>query len=382
MSNQDQLPLPDIRFDTAPVFRNLAEALELPASLHLTKKDIVRKYYNWTILEKTFTADNDAGYIVIGNFSKPAAIYKQEFYLYLDSVTITPLSGKICKDADTVKAKLYAFHKRHSYYSPNAGGDGSPFGKATPVLPLAVFQRSGICDTILLRSDFFLPRSKDVNPSYLAQLESTMKVQRDDVRNKIMLTGYSHKSPNPKYNEIMAQDRANAVATYLVYKQGFSYDDFIITGLSKPSPGEDSSEVVELISCQPAPELTAPVIRTDTLLIPDLLFKVNSHELNTTLHASLDSLIGKISVNDSISVTVTGHTDNTGTSEYNQELSMRRAVTVADYIRTKKSGSNITQVNGMGESMPVADNNTAAGRRKNRRVEIIIYHLPKNNLSH
>ena len=67
-----------------------------------------------------------------------------------------------------------------------------------------------------------------------------------------------------------------------------------------------------------------------------------------------------------------GHTDNTGTDELNQRLSEQRAGTVRDYlVQQGMSAASITAV-GFGKTMPVADNNTAAGRQQNRRVELVV----------
>ncbi|RBL91898.1 OmpA family protein [Chitinophaga flava] len=371
MSNKDQPPFTDIRFDTALIYRNSTNCLDIPPDLQLRKADVAGSNENWTILEKTFIAGKDASCIIIGNFNKQSPPIKDEHYLYLDSITITPLDGKMCPDADTVRKALYAFHKRHSIYV-DIPGDGLHF-----LPPQSVFQRSGRCDTLLLKNDFFLPQSRNINPIYQEQLRKTMKVDRDQVHNKIFLTGYAHLSPNKKYNEIIATDRANEVARYFVYNEGFSFDDFVITGKDGYSPDGDTTELVMMVSCQPAPEITPPVIRTDTLLIPDLLFRFNSSELNVRQHVSLDSLVNRIPSGDSVTITVTGHTDDAGTSEYNQELSLRRATTVADYIRSRKPGAHITQIIGMGESMPVSDNLYAEGRRKNRRVEIVIFYPPE-----
>jgi len=72
-------------------------------------------------------------------------------------------------------------------------------------------------------------------------------------------------------------------------------------------------------------------------------------------------------------IEVDGHTDSTGTDAYNQKLSERRAAAVKEYL-IKEAGvdsSKITAV-GYGVAKPVADNKTAAGRARNRRVEILI----------
>lgn len=378
-SGASPFPYPGIAFDTAFVYRWSATPLQIPAALHFTKEDEQGKKDKWTILEKTFVAPADAGYMIIGNFDTTLAERKgkTEYYLSVDSMAITPLSGKLCEDAKTMTAKIYALHDRHHYLLEDRPVDTGlhPVKIKRIALKKTVFYTKGACDTLLLKSDFFLPNSKHINPAYQAQLEGALRKKGNELRTKIRLTGYVFKNSSGKFNEIMAQDRAQAVASYLVYEKGFSFDDFIISGVGEPPPMGDSSEMVSFISCQPAEEITVPVTRTDTLLIPDLLFAVDSHLLNRHMLNALDSLVGKIPVNDSISITVTGHTDNTGTSEHNQELSMRRAFTVANYILDKKPRSNITTVTGMGESIPAADNSTAAGRQKNRRVEIVIYHL-------
>lgn len=71
-------------------------------------------------------------------------------------------------------------------------------------------------------------------------------------------------------------------------------------------------------------------------------------------------------------VTITGHTDSSGSESYNQALSVKRAQDVADYLAGKGIAADRMTVSGMGESSPVADNGTEAGRAENRRVEVEI----------
>jgi OmpA-OmpF porin, OOP family len=69
-------------------------------------------------------------------------------------------------------------------------------------------------------------------------------------------------------------------------------------------------------------------------------------------------------------IKITGHTDSTGAAEYNQQLSLRRAQAVRDYLVKLGGNGSIMEVSGMGASVPIADNRTAAGRAQNRRVEV------------
>ena len=109
-------------------------------------------------------------------------------------------------------------------------------------------------------------------------------------------------------------------------------------------------------------------------MIPDVLFRFNSSELNTKLYKSLDSLVARIPRNDTtVQLQVLGYTDNVGTEAYNLSLSRSRAAAVADYLKGKGLEKFIRHVSGLGESAPVAPNDTQEGRQRNRRVEIIIY---------
>ncbi len=71
-----------------------------------------------------------------------------------------------------------------------------------------------------------------------------------------------------------------------------------------------------------------------------------------------------------MTISVEGHTDSTGSDNYNQGLSERRARAVADYLGTHGVNASRLRVKGYGESSSIASNDTAEGRRLNRRVEV------------
>jgi len=75
-------------------------------------------------------------------------------------------------------------------------------------------------------------------------------------------------------------------------------------------------------------------------------------------------------MNTATLVKITGHTDSIGAAEYNQQLSLRRAQAVRDYLVKLGGNASIMEVAGVGEANPIADNKTAAGRAQNRRVEV------------
>jgi outer membrane protein OmpA-like peptidoglycan-associated protein len=108
------------------------------------------------------------------------------------------------------------------------------------------------------------------------------------------------------------------------------------------------------------------------LNLPDVTFAVDSTEVSPAFQSALDRVAqSMIQYPDSL-VDVYGHTDSTGSDQYNLDLSQRRADAVARYLISRGVSSARLQAKGMGESYPVADNATADGRAKNRRVEVKI----------
>lgn len=108
------------------------------------------------------------------------------------------------------------------------------------------------------------------------------------------------------------------------------------------------------------------------LNLPDVTFAVDSTEVSPAFQAALTKVAqSMIQYPDSL-VDVYGHTDSTGSDAYNLDLSKRRADAVARYLISRGVSSARIQTQGMGESYPVADNNTAEGRGLNRRVEVKI----------
>jgi outer membrane protein OmpA-like peptidoglycan-associated protein len=102
-------------------------------------------------------------------------------------------------------------------------------------------------------------------------------------------------------------------------------------------------------------------------------FDTNKYNINTASQATLDKLSGVLVEFPDTNVLVVGHTDSTGAEEYNMTLSKNRAMAVTNYFTTTKAlNSSRFTTNWYGETSPVADNSTAEGRAKNRRVNIAI----------
>jgi len=113
-----------------------------------------------------------------------------------------------------------------------------------------------------------------------------------------------------------------------------------------------------------------------TLNMPgNITFAVDSSDISAGFYDILDSVALVLNEFDKTLVEVAGHTDSTGAEQYNQQLSERRAGSVAAYLRSRKVLGDRLMVVGAGESYPIASNDTPAGRQLNRRVEITIVPL-------
>lgn len=104
----------------------------------------------------------------------------------------------------------------------------------------------------------------------------------------------------------------------------------------------------------------------------DILFAVDSAALRSDLVADLNAVARNLQKYPDTTVQVVGHTDNTGSADYNLDLSQRRADAVAAELRAGGVSSGRIVAYGRGESQPVASNLTEEGRAQNRRVEIVI----------
>lgn len=104
----------------------------------------------------------------------------------------------------------------------------------------------------------------------------------------------------------------------------------------------------------------------------DVLFPLNSSYLTDKAKQELDKLIELLQDYPKASLIVDGHTDATGTEEYNQWLSEKRAESVKKYIVEKGLSDDRVTTYGHGQSKPVGANNTKEGRQQNRRVEVTI----------
>jgi len=109
------------------------------------------------------------------------------------------------------------------------------------------------------------------------------------------------------------------------------------------------------------------------LIMPsNITFNTAEFNIKSSFYPSLNSVAKVLYKYKDTVLDVVGHTDSVGKDQYNRELSYKRAYSVADYLAAQGVPGERLSPLGLGETQPIADNNTAYGRSQNRRVELYI----------
>ena len=104
----------------------------------------------------------------------------------------------------------------------------------------------------------------------------------------------------------------------------------------------------------------------------NITFATDSSNISSDFYGVLTSVSKVLNEYEKTYVDVTGHTDSTGAEDYNMQLSVARANSVASYLKSQGGLAQRIYTQGMGETQPIADNGTPGGRAQNRRVEIML----------
>lgn len=104
----------------------------------------------------------------------------------------------------------------------------------------------------------------------------------------------------------------------------------------------------------------------------DVSFDVGRYDIKADMRPVLDRLATTLNQHPVTTVTIIGYTDSTGSDATNNPLSVNRAAATRDYLVARGVSSTRIAIDGRGSSQPIADNATAAGRARNRRVEILV----------
>jgi OOP family OmpA-OmpF porin len=122
----------------------------------------------------------------------------------------------------------------------------------------------------------------------------------------------------------------------------------------------------------PAPRAEAPAPRPaeKKIVLRGVNFDFDKANIRADARPILDQAVTMLKEEGTITIVAEGHTDAVGSDQYNERLSVRRATAVKDYLVRGGISASRIEIRGLGESQPVASNETADGRAQNRRVEL------------
>lgn len=178
------------------------------------------------------------------------------------------------------------------------------------------------------------------------------------------------------WNYFEAEFVAQGYEKYLMVRTGFPspdkylyiyYDDFKLELIGNEKNCDPDSFIALNQSAG---------IKSEKIILKDFTFEYDTYTLKDDAKKLLDSLVNSLLDKEIKLISVNGYTDDQGSDDYNNELSLKRAESAADYLIYKGISRDIISFNGYGEKSPIASNKTEQGRNENRRVEIIIEFLP------
>jgi len=150
-----------------------------------------------------------------------------------------------------------------------------------------------------------------------------------------------------------------------------------------PAAKQEPFPVMDVKAERPPPGPARVVLTASNIAIMDKVqFETGKAELLPVSHALLDEVAKMLKDNPQVeTISVEGHTDSTGSPDFNRKLSQQRAESVAKYLSGKGVKAARMEPKGFGPDRPIADNETDAGREANRRVEFnILKQGPKKTL--
>ena len=216
---------------------------------------------------------------------------------------------------------------------------------------------------------------KDSNPitraNFPAYRDSMLNLMKDGQILEIVGL-YSEDEPAPEGFPNMGKARATALRDMLL--EFIPAERMLPVSRLITLPDDAATKPFEGIVfnyIDPTDEEEAEIVEVDDRVIIQFPFSSAEKEPDPQVDAYLEKLAGRLK-NTTEKVAITGHTDNVGSDKTNERLGRLRARHVRDILIEKGIDSGRITIDSKGESEPVADNDTEAGRRKNRRAELVL----------
>ena len=234
-----------------------------------------------------------------------------------------------------------------------------------------------IADIGIFGASMFAFDSAELNDEGKAAIDAYRKKLGPELTDAFMvvIVGHTDTSGDFNHNMVLSLRRAESVADYLI-ANGVDANKIrtIGRGPEEPIASNDTREG-RMLNRRVDATVIAEVRALDRVVFPNaVVFERDSAELNDQGKEFLDLNIttARELMKRATFIEIIGHTDDKWETDYNLELSKKRAESVRDYLISKGIDGSKMITTGMGESMPIASNTTKAGRAQNRRVEILI----------
>ena len=175
----------------------------------------------------------------------------------------------------------------------------------------------------------------------------------------------------PQWQKVSGTFTADATYAYLLI--GNFLEDERITSDQSTMQLDYGFYLVDDVLVRPlAPDSTAMFTINETFVLEHILFDFNKAELKASAYTELDQLVTYLQDYPSITLTITGHTDNEGTEAYNLDLSKRRAEAVKAYLTKQGIATDRIVTEGKGSLLPIVKNDSDGNKQLNRRVEVLL----------
>ena len=192
---------------------------------------------------------------------------------------------------------------------------------------------------------------------------------------RVLIVGHTDNSGDKRYNMWLSRERAKSVADYLI-ESGADKDKIRTMGMGPYDPiASNDTREGRIQNRRVDVYVVAEVRALDMMEFPSVaLFARKSSALTDEGKALIDKNIetAKDMLARATYIEIVGHTDSEGDDDANMKLSKARANAVRDYLVSKDVPSYKMLTTGMGETMPIASNDTKEGRAANRRVQVLI----------